>query len=659
MNKLKLSSGSPLPLGNSFREGGVNFAVFAGNAKSLSLHLFDSITNEPIPPITLNPDLNRTGEIWHILVHHLPERISYAYQINDSPNLLLDPYARAVNTTKDWVGPIRNGYFPLGVVSPEHSFDWEDDKKPAIPMQDLIIYEMHVRGFTQDQSSQSQHAGKFLGMIEKIPYLLELGVNAIELLPVTEFNEGEYDGINPLNQERLCNYWGYSPVNFFAPMNRYVVNDPLHDFKTMVKEMHRHGIEVILDVVFNHTAEGNELGPTLSYRGFANDVYYMLSTDGHYQNFTGCGNTFNCNHPIVREMIIECLRYWVTEMHVDGFRFDLASILTRDTDGTPLDKAPLSDALSRDPILSGTKLIAEPWDAVGLYHVGRFYPQEDRWSEWNGRYRDIVRRFIKGSPGYKSKFVTRLCGSQDIYPTSTPQSTINFVTVHDGFSLADLVSYDNKHNEANGEENRDGTNQNDSWNCGVEGSTDNVDIIKLRNKQMRNFHLALMVSLGTPLLYMGDEYGHTKHGNNNTWCQDNDLSWFQWDLLKSNGGFYRFYKLLNHFRKRHALLRRSRFMTDEDVIWHHPNWYKEDHCIAYTLVDKENEEHLFIAFNAKNAEELIELPIPPKDKQWRRIVDTSLDSPQDFVEEDEAEVVLEKIVVEPYSAILLKAKAQT
>lgn len=653
MNNLKISTGYPLPLGNSFRDGGVNFAIFADDAESVSLHFFDYQTNTPYAHLELDPSTNRTGQVWHVLVHDLPMTIDYGYQINHAYPLLLDPYSRAVNTTKSWTKPFRCAYTPLGVVTSRQTFDWENDRKPNIPMQDLIIYEMHVRGLTIKENSGVKHHGKFLGIIEKIPHLLELGVNAVEFLPVSEFNEAEYDGINPINNERLCNYWGYSPVNFFAPMNRYVVNDPLIDFKTMVKELHRHGIEVILDVVFNHSAEGNELGPTLSFRGFANDVYYMISPEGHYHNFTGCGNTLNCNHPIVREMIIKCLRYWVTEMHVDGFRFDLASILTRDTDGTPLDKAPLSDALSRDPILSETKLIAEPWDAVGLYHVGRFYPQEDRWAEWNGRYRDTVRRFIKGTKGQKGKFATRICGSQDIYPTSTPLSTVNFVTSHDGFSLADLVSYNEKHNEANGEENRDGTNQNESWNCGVEGPTEDASILKLRAKQMRNFHLALMVSVGTPMLHMGDEYAHTKQGNNNTWCQDNDLSWFQWDKLRENEGFFRFYKLVNHFRKTHALLRRDKFLTDADIRWYKPNWLNDDHFIAYELIDSEHQENLFIAFNAKNAIEIFELPNAPAGKKWKQIVNTSEDAPRDFIENGEP--VEAQFNMPSYSAILLKA----
>jgi len=650
MNHLKISPGYPLPLGTSFRDGGVNFSIFAGESSAVSLHLFNFDTNKPYAEIQLDYDHHRTGQVWHVLVHELPETIDYAYQVNNNPLLLLDPYARAVNTSKDWIKPMRCPYTPLGVVSTRQVFDWGDVKKPATPMQDLVIYEMHVRGFTIDPTSHVQNRGKFLGIIEKIPYLLELGVNAIELLPINEFNEGEYDGVNPLNNRRLCNYWGYSPVNFFASMNRYVVHDPLQDFKTMVKELHRAGIEIILDVVFNHTAEGNEIGPTLTFRGLANDVYYMMTPNGHYHNFTGCGNTLNVNHPTVREMIIKCLRYWVTDMHVDGFRFDLASIFTRDTDGTPLDKAPLSDALSRDPILSETKLIAEPWDAVGLYHVGRFYPQEDRWSEWNGRYRDMVRRFIKGTPGYKGKFATRICGSQDIYPTSTPLSTINFVTAHDGFSLADLVSYNKKHNEANGEDNRDGSNENDSWNCGVEGPTHDPKILKLRQNQMRNFHLALMISIGTPMLVMGDEYAHTKNGNNNTWCQDNELNWFQWNKLKENAGFYRFYKMINHLRKNHALLRRDTFLSEHDIKWHHPNWYNEDQLVAYTLVDNENGEDLFIAFNAKDTEEQIILP----GKRWRKIVDTAEESPKDIVEEKDAEVVKDQIVLKPFSALLLK-----
>ena len=513
-------------------------------------------------------------------------------------------------------------YRPRGLISFQSTFDWKGDRSPQIPLRDLIIYEMHVRGFTISPSSGVRHPGTFLGIIEKIPHLLDLGVNAIELMPLQEFNENENTNINPLTHQQLCNYWGYSTVNFFAPMTRYATKTApgasIEEFKTMVRELHKNGIEVILDVVFNHTAEGNEKGPILSFKGFENPVYYLLNHDFTYSNYTGCGNTVNCNHPVVWEFIVKCLRYWVLEMHVDGFRFDLASTLTRGRQGQPLPTPPLIESLTDDPVLSKVKLIAEPWD-LEVYQVGQFYSHVKRWSEWNGKYRDCIRQFIKGNAGIKGEFITRLCGSEDLYYNRTPLASINFITVHDGFTLRDLVSYNEKHNESNGEDNRDGLTDNDSWNCGIEGPTDDDKILALRNRQMRNYHFTLMISQGVPLLLMGDEYGHTKNGNNNTWCHDNELNWFLWDKLKENGDFYRFYKEMILFRKENPLLKREQFLSPKDAQWHgiepfKPDWSAHTQFIAFTLLDSDKGNDLYIAFNAQEKGVSVHFPNPKKGK---------------------------------------------
>ncbi len=500
---------------------------------------------------------------------------------------------------------------------------------------------MHVRGFTRDDSSKVQHPGTYLGLIEKIPYLKELGVNAVELLPIHEFNEKEAVQINPLTKQKLCNYFGYSTVNFFSPMNRYASQSnqdkALIEFKTMVRELHKNGIEVILDVVYNHTFEGNHQGPVLSFRGFDAPAYYMIDAQGNYLNFSGVGNTVNCNHPVSWELILQSLRYWVTEMHVDGFRFDLASILTRGENGAPLAYPPMVEAISRDPILSHTKLIAEAWDAGGLYQVGGFY-HGTRWSEWNGKYRDVVRRFIKGTPGHKMAFATALCGSQDLYGWGrAPICSVNFITAHDGFSLADLVTYNEKHNESNGEENRDGFDHNDSWNCGIEGHSLNKKIVNLRERQIRNFHFALMISQGIPMVLMGDEYAHTRHGNNNTWCQDNELNWFLWNRLDIRPGFNRFFRSLIQFRKDHPLLKRETFLEDKDITWHgitpdKPEWGNENHLVAFTLNSDQGPD-IYIAFNAGHILQTLTIPPAGTGKNWFWVVNTYNTSPEDFFDE--------------------------
>jgi len=668
----QISSGVPYPFGPTIQGDSLNFAVYAKEAESLSICFFE----EGIPSrqeIELDPLYHKTGDVWHVLVKGLPQFFSYAYRItpkerSDVNYLLLDPYAKAVASDPHWdAGRIqRKPYRPLGKVACSHTFDWEGDLPPNIPKKDLIIYEMHVRGFTQHSSSQAQFPGTYKGVIEKIPYLIDLGINAVELMPIHEFNERETTHVNPETKKKLHNYFGYSTVNFFSPMNRYASrsdgDQAIIEFKTMVKELHLHGIEVILDVVFNHTFEGNEKGPVLSFKGFDRHAYYMFNEQEAYLNFSGCGNTFNCNHPIAIELIINALRYWVVEMHVDGFRFDLASIFNRAQNGMPIDNTPLVAAITHDPILAQKKLIAEAWDAGGLYQLGSF-ASKGHWSEWNGKYRDIVRRFIKGTPSQKNIFASAISGSQDLYGFSgTPCASVNFITAHDGFSLADLVSYNEKHNLPNGEDNRDGMNENDSWNCGFEGQTDIKKVVHLRKRQIRNFHLALMISQGIPMLLMGDEYAHTRLGNNNTWCQDNELNWFLWDQLDERTEFFKFYRSLIHFRKNHPLLGRDAFYNDTDIKWHgitpnNPDWQNDNRLVAFTLHFPNGDPSLYVAFNASHQYLDITIPQLNANKSWFWVVDTHKVFPSDFLDDNHSKKLMtEAFRIPPHTAIMLQAK---
>ncbi len=672
--KFTTSKGKPYPFGISANDEGLNFALTSKHARAVTLCLFDRETKLLVLEIPLLPQNNKTGHVWHIHLQGLRDNMVYAYRVlppaGNMQELLLDPYAKAVATPHAWGGNCslaeapKNHYVPYGEILPATTFDWGTDSQLHIPLADLVIYEMHVRAFTIHPSSKVAHPGTYLGVIEKIPHLLELGVNAVELMPMQEFNELEYARAHPTAPKLLYNFWGYSTVNFFSPMNRYATSDArgaaVEEFKTMVRELHRHGIEIILDIVFNHTAEGNENGPIISFKGIDNAIYYML--DHHlYRDFTGCGNTVNTNHAAVQELIINCLRYWVTEMHVDGFRFDLASIFSRDSKGIPLSLAPIVKAITEDPILADTKLIAEPWDAAGLYQVGSFAGKSPRWLEWNDKYRDCVRRFIKGMPGTNGDFAKRLSGSEDLYHDRSPCHSINFVTAHDGFTLADLVSYNMKHNMDNGEQNQDGTNHNESWNHGIEGPTDDPAILQLRRQQMRNLHLALMLSQGTPMLLMGDEYAHSKNGNNNTWCHDSELNWFLWDRLQANSGFLRFYKGLIRFRKQHPIVRRNTFLTADDIDWHgvrpmQIEWHSNLALVAFTLKDHENRNDLYAAFNAQHAALSIQLPAPPEGKSWHWVVDTAAPSPNDFFADGQGPIMKDNIfTMTPYSAILLEA----
>jgi isoamylase len=671
--------GSPTPLGISKTERGLNFALFSKNAHSVTLCLFRQGIDKPFSEIHLDHKKNKFGHIWHIEVAENGEEWEYGYRIDgphhpamgliyNKKNMLIDPYAKELNTHHDWEGK-RQGKAPnllLGRAFDKRSFDWDDVRPPEIAIDKMVIYEMHVRAFTQHPSSNVKQPGTYAGLIEKIPYLKSLGVTSVELLPVFEFDECENQLKDPETQKLLCNFWGYSTVNFFAPMTRYATSsDPgqvSKEFKEMVKAFHAHGIEVILDVVYNHTSEGEKTNEkTICFRGIDNATYYLLDNSGHYKNYSGCGNTLNCNHEVVIDLIIDSLRHWVLEYHIDGFRFDLASILTRGENGAPLSLPPCVQAIAQDPVLADVKLIAEAWDAGGLYQVGTF-PSFGRWMEWNGKYRDHVRSFIKGTDGKAGDFSKAVTGSQDLYGHGRkPYHSVNFIIAHDGFSLHDLVSYQDKHNKNNGEKNLDGTNDNESWNCGVEGKTDDPKIIALRERQMRNLITALFVSIGTPMIYMGDEYAHTRFGNNNAYCQDSELNWFLWDELEKKKEFFRFYHLMIEMRRNEPLLNRTDFLRDEDIVWHgiepgKPNWEFATRFVAYVIKDAVNFHDLYIAFNANFKEAHLHLPLPGHYKKWYRIVDTSLASPNDFIENPQSlEALPRNYILPPYSALVAKA----
>ena len=628
----------------------------------------------------LDPQKNKTANVWHAHVEDLPlSGVLYGYRVDgpkgwekghrfDGGKVLLDPYAKLVEGRRIFGDSKHKLAEFLGTYDfTSEDFDWgEGYKPPSIPEKDLVVYEMSVRAFTQDKSSEveSSTRGSYLGVLDKIPHLVKLGVNAVELLPVFEYDEFEFQRRqNP--RDHMINTWGYSTINFFAPMSRYASNGggPIaasKEFKQLVRALHNAGIEVILDVVYNHSNEADDEFPYLtSFRGIDNLVYYIVDLENYVQlaDYGGCGNTFNCNHPVVMKLILDSLHHWVTEYHVDGFRFDLASILCRGIDGAPLSSPPIVKAIAQDPILNRCKLIAEPWDCGGLYLVGHF-PNWDRWAEWNGKYRDDVRRFIKGDAGMKSSYATRLSGSADLYHNYNrkPYHSINFVIAHDGFSLYDLVAYNSKHNEGNGEGGQDGSNDNFSWNCGFEGETHDQSVNALRARQMKNFQLALMVSQGTPMILMGDEYGHTRYGNNNSYGHDTGINHFQWmELEAKRDTQFRFFSKMIKFRKEHHLLGRESFLTDNDITWHEINWENsESRFLAFTLHDNTLQGgDLYIAFNAHSYSIQISLP-PVHGKHWYRIVDTNLPSPNDICEG--AGGLGKDYTMESFSSILLELK---
>ena len=678
-------SGRSFPLGATICQLGVNFSVYSKHAERIELLFFDDVEDDkPTRIIELDPLKNRTFHYWHTCVPDIPSGQLYGYRVYgpylpdlghryNSDQLLIDPYGRSVAIPSNYDRKARAhpgsgtaGAMKSVFVDPL-IYDWEEDRPLHRPFNQTVIYEMHVGGFTRNPNSGIDPAkrGTYAGLIEKIPYLQDLGITAVELLPVFQFDEQEAPN-------GLTNYWGYNPVSFFAPHLGYSSTrdslGPLNEFRDMVKALHKAGIEVILDVVYNHTAEGDQTGPTFSFRGFENRAYYILGKNrSQYENFSGTGNTLNSNHAIVRRLILDSLRYWVQEMHVDGFRFDLASILSRDQKGVPLVNPPVIWDIETDPVLAGTKLIAEAWDAGGLYQVGTFIG--DRWKEWNGRFRDDVRSFVKSDPGMTSKLAARFLASPDLYAHEErePEQSINFITCHDGFTLNDLVSYNHKHNWANKEGNRDGHNHNLSWNCGVEGPTDDPNIERLRKKQIKNFLVINLLALGVPMLLMGDEVRRTQMGNNNAYCQDNEISWFDWSLLNKHADIHRFVKELIRYRLSLGVYKDIRGISLTQLLqtaqldWHgiklhETDWGFDSHSLAFSVRGRRGLFH--VIFNAYWG--MLEFELPPTDEQgltpWRKIIDTSQDSPEDFCEIETAPLVLSNgLTVAARSVVVLVA----
>ena len=678
--------GTSFPLGATVQEFGVNFCLYSKDCEFLELLLFENAeASEPSKVLQFNPQTNRTSFYWHLFVPGLKAGQIYGYRAYgpfqpkaghrfDGTKILLDPYGKGIVGTSvyDRVAAIRPGdncsRALKNIVVDTSTYDWEDDEHPNLPYSSSVIYELHVAGFTKNPNSgvTSYKRGTYAGLVEKVPYLKSLGITAVELMPVQQFDEQDapYD---------LPNYWGYSPIAFFSPHAQYSSRKdplgPLDEFRDMVKAFHKEGIEVILDVVFNHTAEGNHNGPTLSFKGLANSSYYILEEDSSkYANYSGCGNTLNSNNSIVRRLIVDCLRYWVAEMHVDGFRFDLASVLTRGEKGQVLDNPPILWSIESDPVLAGAKLIAEAWDAAGLYQVGSF--QGHRFTEWNGQYRDDIRAFVKSDRGVVRKAAERISASPDLYlePDRDPNRSINFITCHDGFTLNDLVSYNDKHNEANKEGNRDGTIVNFSWNCGKEGPSVSQDIERLRLKQIKNFFLMLFVSQGTPMVCMGDEVRRTQLGNNNAYCQNNELSWFDWDLTKKNDGLLRFVKGLVHFTQNKHVFREERFWIapgngkKAHLYWHGvrqgtPDWGENSHAFSFTLQHEKTADIIHVILNSYWEPLAFELPPVPFNHKWKRVFDTSLDSPDDYCVEGTSQAINNNVyLAESRSSVILISK---
>ena len=658
--------------------GGVNFTVQSHGADSIELLLFHRGAEEPFAELKF-PDNYRIGFVYSMIVFGLDvEEFEYAYRVDgpydeekglrfDRTKILLDPYARAVTGQSRWghKNNVRHGYRARVVRS---NFDWGRERTSQIPMEDLIIYETHVRGFTKDPSSGTACPGTFHALKEKIPYLKNLGINAVELMPIFEFDEMRDARL--IDENQLLDYWGYNPVSFFAPNTSYCsaleYNREGLELKNMIKELHDNGIEVILDVVFNHTAEGNELGPCFSFKGFDNNVYYMLTPEGKYYNFSGCGNTLNCNHPVVQEMILDCLRYWVIEYRVDGFRFDLASILGRNEDGVPMNQPPLLRNLAFDSILGNVKLIAEAWDAGGLYQVGSF-PSWKRWAEWNGRYRDDMRCFLKGDAGMAHIAAQRMIGSPDLYDPvyRGGNASVNFLTCHDGFTLYDLYSYNQKHNEANGWGNTDGYNDNNSWNCGTEGSTDDPDILALRIRMIKNACTVLMCSRGTPMFLSGDEFGDTRYGNNNPYCQDNEISWLDWTLLEKepNRDLFEFFRYMITFRKEHPSIRKDLepsyigfpSMSVHGLTPWEPAAPESSYAASVLFAgydeDTRKEDLVYVAVNSHWQTAELTLPDLPEGYAWKIAVNTG-DPLQQTFEEGEMPAVGKQLLLGERSVIV-------
>ena len=690
MNSLQFLEGSPRNLGAVTCGDGVNFAVFSKNAERVVLDLFDTPQDkQPSFSFEFDPVKNRTGSIWHVFVKGLSAGALYLYRVDGPYNppqghrfnfnkFLFDPYAKSFTSGSVFrsynkqralgLAGVENGRlsdlsdFPKCVVVDDSDFDWQGDKPLNYPLYKSVIYETHLKGYTASSTSGVQNPGTYKGFIEKIPYLKNLGITAVEFMPIFEFDEDENNNINPKTGEKLSNYWGYSSVGFFAPKTTYssdrTPGGPVREFKELVREMHKAGLEVILDVVYNHTAEGNEQGYTFSFRGFENSVYYILppGEKQYYMNFSGCGNTMNANHPVVTQFIIDSLRYWVMEMHVDGFRFDLASALCRDSAGALQMQAFLVNAIAEDPVLSNTKLIAEPWDCGGGYLVGGF--PGGRWSEWNDRYRNDIRRFIRGDEGVVTAAATRIAGSSDLYNHDGRLTTasINFITAHDGFTLNDLVSFNGKHNDENGENNRDGTDDNNCYNHGFEGITVNPKIEKLRLKKIKNYILCLMLSQGVPMMLAGDEFRRTQNGNNNAYCQDNEISWINWNLAEKNEELVAFTRRIIQLRKNHQVFHRETFFSTKtpEIEWFdftgkNPDWSNPSRFLAFMLDgsmcmndDGKYDSDFYVAGNTDIYDVTITLPSPHKGKKWYLAADTSIEGNDCIAEPGKEECIAEQ-----------------
>ena len=688
---LQIKSGKSYPLGATVYPDGVNFSLFSKNCEAVELLLFEKADEPPIQVIALDPEENRTFYYWHVFIKGLRPGQLYGYRVYgpfdpgqghrfDGSKLLLDPYTKAVafGDNYDRQAAARDGDNCLtamkSVVIDTADYDWEGDRPLEHPFAKSVIYELHVGGFTKHPNSglPSHKRGTFSGLVQKIPYLKALGITSVELLPVQQFDKQD------VAIPSLSNYWGYSPIALFAPHNDYCTcKDPItliNEFRDMVKALHQAGIEVILDVIFNHTAEGDHDGPTISFKGLENRAYYMLEPNRNlYTDFSGTGNSLNANHSIVRRMIIDCLRYWVSEMHVDGFRFDLASVLSRGEAGNPLENPPILWSIESDPVLASSKIIAEAWDAQGLYQLGSFIGH--KWAEWNGRYRDEIRRFMRGDDGMAVPTALRIAGSPDLFQEviRDPNRSINFTTSHDGFTLSDLVAYNTKHNLENGEKNTDGTNDNFSWNHGTEGPSKDKVIEGLRLRQIKNFLTILMLSQGTPMLAMGDEVRRTQGGNNNPYNQDNEISWFDWDLVKEHQYLLTFVQQLIRFNLSQPFFQEKHYWkhlgyfdhnySHTQVTWHGvqlglPDWSHYSHTLSYSLESPNHSQQLHVIINMYWEALTFEIPKPAnRDQHWRRIIDTAREKKETFLPIDKAaKVRSNKFKVKERSVVVLILK---
>ena len=685
-------AGSPLPLGPTWMEDGINFALFSRHGSSVTL-VYRYLDSTRLHEIGLDPEINKTGDIWHLFLHTQGKPVYYGYRVKthrgegelpiDTDRVVaVDPYCR-VHKPRGWNVKSEAGSQPICLAAKIPGFDWQGDRPLRTPPSETIIYELHVRGFTRHPSSGVAAPGTFSAVIEKIDYLKELGITAVELLPVHEWDETDNKFFHPETGERLLNYWGYNPISFFALRSGLAAatDDAVNEFKTMVRSLHQAGIEVILDLVFNHTGESELEGVTSGFRAIDNEIYYLIDEEKRdYLNFTGCGNTVNCNHPVVSRLIIDALHYLVEEYHIDGFRFDLAAIFSRDTAGTPMKRAPLIEMIAEDPLLRDCKIIAEAWDAAGLYQVGSF-SADHRWQEWNGKFRDDVRLFMAGSRDSVHRLATRVAGSSDLYQTGTrgPLNSINFITCHDGFTLYDLVSYNDKRNLENGEQNRDGENHNLSWNSGFEGSPADPDIERFRQRRIKSMIALLLTSQGIPMLYAGDELGRSQDGNNNGWCQDNETNWINWQIDETAADLLRFFRKCIGLRRNVALFRRAKFFPNEDgnsqsehreITWQSlrpgsQDWSSDCHHLGILLNgecgDSPPSPHFFIMVNgSRHDHQTFTVPhLPSKGEElvWARIVDTALESPDDFVEPSEADIVAPEsdYRVEPMGLVIMQS----